>query len=146
MKRNSLPGAESEPVMRRNSLTAQFIRLLVGAGLGCVLLFLVLQTALRFGVNFYAQNSDFRQRETARRIGEFQTFVREEELSSTDVEQISAWVGQQDFTLMELYRDQVMVYSSFVPDRNDIGHEGKPTPFYDWMPREIGRASCRERV
>ncbi len=33
MKRNSLPGAESEPVMRRNSLTAQFIRLLVGAGL-----------------------------------------------------------------------------------------------------------------
>ena len=43
MKRNSLPGAESEPVMRRNSLTAQFIRLLVGAGLGCVLLFLVLQ-------------------------------------------------------------------------------------------------------
>ena len=46
MKRNSLPGAESEPVMRRNSLTAQFIRLLVGAGLGCVLLFLVLRTAL----------------------------------------------------------------------------------------------------
>ena len=32
MKRNSLPGAESEPVMRRNSLTAQFIRLLVGSG------------------------------------------------------------------------------------------------------------------
>ena len=135
MKRNSLPGAESEPVMRRNSLTAQFIRLLVGAGLGCVLLFLVLQTALRFGVNFYAQNSDFRQRETARRIGEFQAFVQEEELSSTDVEQISAWVRQQDFTLLELYRDQVLVYSSFVPDQNDIGHEGKPTPFYDWMPR-----------
>ena len=32
MKRNSLPGAESEPVMRRNSLTAQFVRLLLGAG------------------------------------------------------------------------------------------------------------------
>ena len=135
MKRNSLPGAESEPVMRRNSLTAQFIRLLVGAGLGCVLLFLVLRTALGFGVDFYARHSDFRQRETARRIGELQAFVQEEELSSTDVEQISAWVRQQDFTLMELYRDQVMVYSSFVPDRNDIGHEGKPTPFYDWMPR-----------
>ena len=135
MKRNSLPGAESEPVMRRNSLTAQFIRLLVGAGLGCVLLFLVLRTALGFGVDFYARHSDFRQRETARRIGEFQAFVQEEELSSTDVEQISAWVRQQDFTLLELYRDQVLVYSSFVPDQDDIGHEGKPTPFYDWMPR-----------
>ena len=120
---------------KRGSLTAQFIRLLVGAGLGCVLLFLVLRTALGFGVDFYARHSDFRQRETARRIGEFQAFVQEEELSSTDVEQISAWVRQQDFTLLELYRDQVLVYSSFVPDQDDIGHEGKPTPFYDWMPR-----------
>ena len=120
---------------KRGSLTAQFVRLLVGAGLGCVLLFLVLRTALGFGVDFYARHSDFRQRETARRIGEFQAFVQEEELSSTDVEQISAWVRQQDFTLLELYRDQVLVYSSFVPDQDDIGHEGKPTPFYDWMPR-----------
>ena len=86
-------------------------------------------------MDFYARHSDFRQRETARRIGEFQAFVQEEELSSTDVEQISAWVRQQDFTLLELYRDQVLVYSSFVPDQDDIGHEGKPAPFYDWMPR-----------
>ena len=120
---------------KRGSLTAQFVRLLLGAGIACCILFLALRTALGFGVDFYARHSDFRQRETARRIGEFQAFVQEEELSSTDVEQISAWVRQQDFTLMELYRDQVMVYSSFVPDRNDIGHEGKPTPFYDWMPR-----------
>lgn len=120
---------------KRGSLTAQFVRLLLGAGIACCILFLALRTALGFGVDFYARHSDFRQRETARRIGEFQAFVQEEELSSTDVEQISAWVRQQDFTLLELYRDQVLVYSSFVPDRDDIGHEGKPTPFYDWMPR-----------
>ena len=120
---------------KRGSLTAQFVRLLLGAGIACCILFLALRTALGFGVDFYARHSDFRQRETARRIGEFQAFVQEEELSSTDVEQISAWVRQQDFTLLELYRDQVLVYSSFVPDQDDIGHEGKPTPFYDWMPR-----------
>ena len=120
---------------KRGSLTAQFVRLLLGAGIACCILFLALRTALGFGVDFYARHSDFRQRETARRIGEFQAFVQEEELSSTDVEQISAWVRQKDFTLLELYRDQVLVYSSFVPDQDDIGHEGKPTPFYDWMPR-----------
>ena len=135
MKRNSLPGAESEPVMRRNSLTAQFTRLLVGAGLACFLLFAVLRMALGFGINYYAQNSDFRQRETARRMREFQAFVSEEHLASSDAEEITIWVRQQDYTLLELYRDQVLVYSSFVPDRDDIGREGKPTPFYDWMPR-----------
>ena len=120
---------------KRGSLTAQFTRLLVGAGLTCFLLFAVLRMALGFGINYYAQNSDFRQRETARRMREFQAFVSEEHLASSDAEEITIWVRQQDFTLLELYRDQVLVYSSFVPDQDDIGHEGKPTPFYDWMPR-----------
>lgn len=120
---------------RKQSLTAQFTRLLVAAGAASFLLFFVLRAALAFGMNYYARHSDFRQRETARRIEAFQSYVSQEHLASSDVEEISSWVSQQDYTLLELYRDQVLVYSSFVPDRDDIGHEGKPTPFYDWMPR-----------
>lgn len=121
---------------RKQSLTAQFTRLLVAAGAASFLLFFVLRAALAFGMNYYARHSDFRQRETARRIEAFQSYVSQEHLASSDVEEISSWVSQQDYTLLELYRDQVLVYSSFVPDRDDIGHEGKPTPFYDWMPRD----------
>ena len=120
---------------KRGSLTAQFVRLLLGAGIACCILFLALRTAQDFGITYYDLHSDFRQRETNRRIEQFQAYVTEEHLSSGDREAISDWVRQQDFTLLELYRDQVLVYSSFVPDQNDIGHEGKPTPFYDWMPR-----------
>ena len=119
----------------KQSLTAQFTRLLVGGALACCLLFLLLRLALGFGVNYFARHSDFRQWETARRLEAFQDFVTDEQLASTDLEAISDWVRRQDYTLLELYRDQVLVYSSFVPDRADIGHEGKPTPFYDWMPR-----------
>ena len=120
---------------KRGSLTAQFVRLLLGAGIACCILFLALRTAQDFGITYYDLHSDFRQRETNRRIEQFQAYVTEEHLSSGDREAISDWVSEQDFTLLELYRDQVLVYSSFVPDQNDIGHEGKPTPFYDWMPR-----------
>lgn len=120
---------------KRGSLTAQFVRLLLGAGIACCILFLTLRTAQDFGITYYDLHSDFRQRETNRRIEQFQAYVTEEHLSSGDGEAISDWVSEQDFTLLELYRDQVLVYSSFVSDQNDIGHEGKPTPFYDWMPR-----------
>ena len=120
---------------KRGSLTAKFVRLLLGAGIACCILFLTLRTAQDFGITYYDLHSDFRQRETNRRIEQFQAYVTEEHLSSGDGEAISDWVSEQDFTLLELYRDQVLVYSSFVPDQDDIGHEGKPTPFYDWMPR-----------
>ncbi len=119
----------------RQGLTVQFTRLLVGAAAGCILLFLVLRGVLVCCIGYYDRNSDFRQRETARRIQGFQDYVTQEHLSTTDTDQISAWARQQDYTLLELYRNQVLVYSSFAPNRDDIGHEGRITPFYDWMPR-----------
>lgn len=120
---------------KKQGLTVQFTRLLVGAAVGCTLLFLVLRTALGFCIGYYDRNSDFRQRETARRIEDFQNYVTQEHLSSTDTQQISAWARQRNYTLLELYKNQVLVYSSFVPNRKNVDHEEKITPFYDWMPR-----------
>ena len=124
----------------KRGLVAQFTRLLVGAGLVCFALFWALRAALVFGVGYYAQYSDLRGRETARRIQALQAFVTEEGLASTDAAAITDWVSRQDFTLLELYRDQVLVYSSFMPaqsehEQDGPAPEGKPTPFYDWMPR-----------
>ena len=119
----------------KRGLVAQFTRLLVGAGLVCFALFWALRAALVFGVGYYAQYSDLRGRETARRIQALQAFVTEEGLASTDAAAITDWVSRQDFTLLELYRDHVLVYSSFEPEGSDMGAEGKPAPFYDWMPR-----------
>ena len=121
-------------------LVAQFTRLLVGVGLGCFVLFWALRAALVFGVDYCARHGDFRQEATARRLAAFQDYVTEQRLASTDAAAITDWVSRQDFTLLELYRDQVLVYSSFVPEQEmpgqtDPGPEGKPTPFYDWMPR-----------
>ncbi|HJB59090.1 MAG TPA: HAMP domain-containing protein [Candidatus Faecalibacterium faecipullorum] len=120
---------------KQDSLTAQFIRLLTAAGLGCLVLFAALQGLLVGALGWYDSHSDLRGRETGRLLAEFQDYVTAEGLASTDAAAITGWVGQRDFTLLELYRDQVLVYSSFVPDRADVGAEGRPAPFYDWMPR-----------
>lgn len=83
----------------------------------------------------YAQQTDLRQKETVRLLEDFQSYVTEEQLAASDVEGITRWVDEHDFTLLELYQDHVLVYSSFVPERQDLNHEGQSAPFYDWTPR-----------
>ena len=83
----------------------------------------------------YAQQTDLRQKETVRLLEDFQSYVTEEQLAASDVEGITRWVDEHDFTLLELYQDHVLVYSSFVPERQDLNHEGQAAPFYDWTPR-----------
>ena len=92
---------------KRDGITAQFIRLLVFAGL----LFATSRLAFRFALTAYVDQTNFIQRETARQLDEFQTFVTEENLSSKDVRPITDWVQKHNLTLLELYRDHVLVYS-----------------------------------
>ena len=119
---------------KRDGITAQFIRLLVFAGLGSLLLFATSRLAFRFALTAYVDQTNFIQRETARQLDEFQTFVTEENLSSKDVRPITDWVQKHNLTLLELYRDHVLVYSSFAPGREIKGEQDQRVPFYDWQP------------
>ena len=119
---------------KRDGITAQFIRLLVFAGLGSLLLFATSRLAFRFALTAYVDQTNFIQRETARQLEEFQTFVTEENLSSKDVRPITDWVQKHNLTLLELYRDHVLVYSSFAPGREIKGEQDQRVPFYDWQP------------
>ena len=59
---------------KRKGLTAQFIRLLVVTGAGCVLLFMVLRVVVLAALETYAQQTDLRQKETARLLEDFQSY------------------------------------------------------------------------
>lgn len=119
---------------KRDGLTAQFIRLLVFSGLGCLLLFAASRLALRFALTTYVDQTNFMERETSRQLEEFQTFVTEENLSSRDVHPITDWVQKHNLTLLELYQDHVLVYSSFAPGREIKAEQDQRVPFYDWQP------------
>ena len=49
----------------------------------------------------YAQQTDLRQKETVRLLEDFQSYVTEEQLAASDVEGITRWVDEHDFTLLE---------------------------------------------
>lgn len=78
---------------------------------------------------------------------ELQSYVTEHHLASTDVKELTDWSHKRRYTLLELYRGQTMIYSSFSPKDGMISFlpqngtsEHNPgvlvdkTDFYDWLP------------
>ena len=53
---------------RRHSLIAQLIRRLLAAGVGCVVLYFVLQSAARAGLLYYSEHSDIQERSIVREV------------------------------------------------------------------------------
>lgn len=119
---------------KRDGITAQFIRLLIFAGVGCLLLFAASRLALRVALTTYVTQTNFIQRETSRQLDAFQSFVSDQHLSSKDVRPITDWVQKHSLTLLELYQDHVLVYSSFAPGREIKSEPDQRVPFYDWQP------------
>ena len=98
---------------RRHSLIAQLIRRLLAAGVGCVVLYIVLQSAARAGLLYYSQHSDIQERSIVREVERLQRYVTAQQLSARDTLAIDEWVGQQGFVLLNVYRGQQMLYTNF---------------------------------
>lgn len=103
-------------------IAAQFARLLVTAGLGCVLLFLGLQMVLQTAVQRYFARPEALDRATQRQIADFADYAAETGLAGTDTQTITRWADRHRFTMLELYRDGQLLYTSFVPSRPAGGH------------------------
>ena len=87
---------------RRHSLIAQLIRRLLAAGVGCVVLYFVLQSAARAGLLYYSQHSDIQERSIVREVERLQRYVTAQQLSAKDTRAIDEWVGQQGFVLLNI--------------------------------------------
>lgn len=102
-------------------LVAQLIRLLLGTGLCCVLLFFALQSAVRAGLLYYNDHSDVQQRSVERQVERFQKYVTARSIKAGDVPGIDDWVNRQGFLMMNIYRGRRLLYSNFSPD--SVGKE-----------------------
>ena len=69
---------------RRHSLIAQLIRRLLAAGVGCIVLYIVLQSAARAGLLYYSQHSDIQERSIVREVERLQRYVTAQQLSAKD--------------------------------------------------------------
>lgn len=123
------------------SILAQFFLLLVGLGLLCGALFAVLHTAIGSALENYLLSSDFLETAIEKRVNNLQDYVTENQVSATDSQALSQWMRGKPLTLMEIYRSNVLVYSSYASyslsvegdDFTWTATEGEEVPTYDWI-------------
>ena len=107
---------------------------LLAAGVGCVVLYIVLQSAARAGLLYYSQHSDIQERSIVREVERLQRYVTAQQLSAKDTRAIDEWVGQQGFVLLNVYRGQRMLYSNFAFSV-DAGPDEAQEPRESWQVR-----------
>ena len=130
-----------------HGLAKQFIRIIALAALESVLLLTVSQVVLAKGLRFWFSRTEVQQHATQKQVQERQSYVTEHHLASTDVKELTDWSHKRRYTLLELYRGQTMIYSSFAPKDGMISFlpqngtsDQNPgvlvdkTGFYDWLP------------
>ena len=123
------------------SILTQFFALLVGLGILCGGLFVVLNTTVESVLENYLLSSDVLDTVIEERVNDLQDYVTENQVSATDSQALSQWMRGKPLTLMEIYRSNVLVYSSYASyslavegdDFTWTATEGEETPTYDWI-------------
>lgn len=123
------------------SILTQFFALLVGLGILCGGLFVVLNATVESVLENYLLSSDFLDTVIEERVNDLQDYVTENQVSATDSQALSQWMRGKPLTLMEIYRSNVLLYSSyasysFAVEGDDFtwtATEGEETPTYDWI-------------
>ncbi len=118
---------------RHHSLATQFILLLLVLGILCGFLFCVMHTAVKSTLNHYFTNSNFQQQATEKRITEFQSYITKNQLSVKNRKSIAEWAKKEPLVLMEIYRSNILVFTSYAPESGEVEQNAAEVPYYNWV-------------
>ena len=99
----------------KHGLAKQFTQLIVLSGLASFLLLVFLQIVLNKSLRFYFDQPEVQAKASQWQVNELQNYISENALSSTDIQKLTDWTRSHRYSLLELYRDHVLIYSSFAP-------------------------------
>lgn len=123
---------------KKHGLAKRFTEIIFISGLCSILLLVVMQLGLNKFLRYYFNQPEAQQSAAQRQVKELQDYINEEGLSVTDTREITDWTRRHRYTLLELYQDHSLVYSSYAPkvyvSREDDTGDRPRTPNYDWMP------------
>ena len=114
-----------------SGLTAQLGALLSLAGAAAILLFCCLSFGGNAVMTRYFEDSGFQEKMTQRRIQDLQNYVSTQEVSAKDAAKLARWAKKQPLILMEVYRSNILLYSSSAPDGLEENEEEAPS--YEWV-------------
>lgn len=118
---------------KASSLTVYFGGLLLLALLVGALTFGLMQLCGGAAVDYYLENSAIQERRTLQRVEEFQSYVTQNSLSTRDTSKLTAWVRRQPMLLLEIYRANILLYTSFAPNEPLEEQNEEEAPYYDWV-------------
>ncbi len=114
------------------SLTAQFSRLLILAGVAAMLLFVLLRWGGGLLLEDYFVKADFQARINDARMTNLQEYVNKNNLQAKDGMQLTQWVKKQPLILLEVYRNNILLYNSKAPGEWPMEENELEVPYYEW--------------
>ena len=82
-------------------------------------------------INARYSDEDYIDQLTTERVKDFQKYVTDNRLSSSDKDAISQWVKNEPLSVMEIYRSNVLIFSSYAPESYDITGNTAEAPYYE---------------
>ncbi len=119
--------------MRRNTsrLTARLGALLLLALIAAGALFLFLRFGGAAFLEAHFERTGFQQQCNEKRISIFQSYIKKHGLSTKDTAQITKWAKTQPMILMEIYRSNRLLYTSYAPE--ETMENETESPHYAWV-------------
>ena len=114
-----------------SKLTTRFGALLLLALLSATVFFLLFQFGGAVFLESYFDKTGFQQQCNQKRVSNLQSFIDKNELSTKDTTQITKWAKTQPMILLEIYRSNILLYTSYAPEEameNEI-----EAPHYAWV-------------
>lgn len=118
-------------ISRRHSIYLQMLALLLFATVVSIALFLLMDSASEYLVDYYIENTDYAKSRNAEAIGKFQDYITKEDLGSRDLAQINQWVQEQKLFSVSIYKDGIQVFDSDYPE-HEIWDDEIGFVDYDW--------------
>ncbi|WP_322203211.1 HAMP domain-containing protein [Acutalibacter intestini] len=118
---------------KRRGLAWQFAALLITAGILCGGLFAVMHMSIDEILFQHVNSPEFQEQATEERIAEFQRYVTTHQLSTTDRTELAQWVRKKPLLLMEIYRSNILIFTSSAPENEEVLANNAEVPYYNWM-------------
>lgn len=118
---------------KSRGLAWQFALLLIIAGIICAIFGVVTHIGIEEFIFEQVNSPSFQEQVTEKLITEFQKYVTAHQLSTSDGAELAQWVKKRPLLLMEIYRSNVLVFTSSAPENPDVTANNIEAPYYHWM-------------
>ena len=116
---------------RKDSMYFQLLRLLIISAVVAGVNFLILDQVVGYVIDSYYYSLDYQKQKGEEYANKLQGYVNKNQLSSKDTKALTSWVKKQNIILVDIYKDDILVFSSEYPDEA-IWEEEISANNYEW--------------